>query len=159
MNIQGWFSLELTDLISMLSKGLFKSLFQHRSSKAAIHLKTIVVFLWKNWNIWITKKINLLKLYKFCKLYCSLYFLDCVICDVHCVCVLGGVGNSTRRVTSAWSPFGALPWPPSNAWAPRCCRPCWSRLVLEAPFISFLLLLLWNPGISEAPGSTFDSQN
>ena len=42
MNIQGWFSLGLTDLISLLSKGLsrvsktLKSLLQHRSSKASI---------------------------------------------------------------------------------------------------------------------------
>ena len=34
MNIQGWFPLGLTDLISMLSKGLFKSLLQRHSLKA-----------------------------------------------------------------------------------------------------------------------------
>ena len=35
MNIQHWFPLELTDLISLLSKGI-SSLFQHHSSKASI---------------------------------------------------------------------------------------------------------------------------
>ena len=36
MNIQDWFSLGLTDLISSQSQGLFKSLLQHHSSKASI---------------------------------------------------------------------------------------------------------------------------
>ena len=36
MNIQDWFPLGLTGLISLLSKGLFKSLLQHHSSKASI---------------------------------------------------------------------------------------------------------------------------
>ena len=36
MNIQDWFSLGLTGLISLQSKGLFKSLLQHHSSKASI---------------------------------------------------------------------------------------------------------------------------
>ena len=36
VNLQGWFPLELTALISLLSKGLFKSLLQHHSSKAPI---------------------------------------------------------------------------------------------------------------------------
>ena len=36
MNIQGWFPLGLTGLISLLSKGLSKNLFQNHSSKASI---------------------------------------------------------------------------------------------------------------------------
>ena len=36
VNIQGWFHLGLTGLISLLSKGLFKSLLQHHSLKASI---------------------------------------------------------------------------------------------------------------------------
>ena len=36
MNIQGWFPLGLTGLISLQSKGLSKSLLQHHSSKASI---------------------------------------------------------------------------------------------------------------------------
>ena len=36
MNIQGWFPLRLTGFISLLSKGLFKSLFQHHNWKASI---------------------------------------------------------------------------------------------------------------------------
>ena len=36
MNIQGWFPLGLTGLISLLSKGLFNSLLQHHNSKALI---------------------------------------------------------------------------------------------------------------------------
>ena len=36
MNIQGWFPLGLTCLISLQSKGLLKSLLQHHSSKASI---------------------------------------------------------------------------------------------------------------------------
>ena len=36
MNIQGWFVLELTGLISLQSKGLLKSLLQHPNSKAPI---------------------------------------------------------------------------------------------------------------------------
>ena len=36
MNIQGWFPLRLTGLISLLSKGLLKSLLQHHNSKALI---------------------------------------------------------------------------------------------------------------------------
>ena len=36
MNIQDWFPLGLTDWISLLSKGLSKSLLQHHSSKASI---------------------------------------------------------------------------------------------------------------------------
>ena len=36
MNIQDWFSLGLTGLISLQSKGLFKSLLQHHSSKASV---------------------------------------------------------------------------------------------------------------------------
>ena len=36
MNIQGWFSLGLMGLISLLYKGLSKSLLQHHSSKASI---------------------------------------------------------------------------------------------------------------------------
>ena len=36
MNIQDWFPLALTGLISLQSKGTFKSLLQHHSSKASI---------------------------------------------------------------------------------------------------------------------------
>ena len=36
MNIQSWFPLGLIGLISVLSKGLFKSIFQHHNSKASI---------------------------------------------------------------------------------------------------------------------------
>ena len=36
MNIQDWFPLEWTGLISLQSKGLFKSLLQHHSSKASV---------------------------------------------------------------------------------------------------------------------------
>ena len=36
MNIQDWFPLEWTGLILLQSKGLFKSLFQHHSSKASV---------------------------------------------------------------------------------------------------------------------------
>ena len=36
MNIQGWFSLGLTGLISLLSKGLSKSLLQHHTLKASV---------------------------------------------------------------------------------------------------------------------------
>ena len=36
MNIQDWCTLQLTVMISLQSKGLFKSLCQHRSSKASI---------------------------------------------------------------------------------------------------------------------------
>ena len=36
MNIQGWFPLGLTGLVSWMSKGLFKSLLQHHSLKASI---------------------------------------------------------------------------------------------------------------------------
>ena len=36
MNIQGWFPLGLTGLISLLSKGTLKSLLQHHNSKALI---------------------------------------------------------------------------------------------------------------------------
>ena len=36
VNIQGWFPLGLTGLISLQSKGLFKSLLQHHSLKASI---------------------------------------------------------------------------------------------------------------------------
>ena len=45
MNILGWFPLGLTGLISMLSKGLFKSIFQHHNSKASIlwHLAFFMV--------------------------------------------------------------------------------------------------------------------
>ena len=35
-NIQGWFALQLTGLISLISKGLFKNLLQQPSSKASI---------------------------------------------------------------------------------------------------------------------------
>ena len=40
MNIQGWFPLGLTGLISLLSKGLSKSLLQHHSSKKGLVLQT-----------------------------------------------------------------------------------------------------------------------
>ena len=36
MNIQAWFTLELTDLISLVSKELSKSLLQHQSTKASV---------------------------------------------------------------------------------------------------------------------------
>ena len=36
VNVQDWFSLGWSDLISLLSKGLLKSLLQHHSSKASI---------------------------------------------------------------------------------------------------------------------------
>ena len=36
MNIQGWFPLGVTGLISLLSKGLSKSLLQYHSSKASV---------------------------------------------------------------------------------------------------------------------------
>ena len=36
MNIQDWFPLGLTGLISLKSKGLFKSLLQHHSSKVSV---------------------------------------------------------------------------------------------------------------------------
>ena len=36
MNIQGWFPLRLTGLISLLSKGLSKNFFQHQSWKESI---------------------------------------------------------------------------------------------------------------------------
>ena len=41
MNIQGWFPLGLTGLISLLSKGLSKNLFQNHSSKASILWRSI----------------------------------------------------------------------------------------------------------------------
>ena len=40
MNSQGWFPLGLTGLISLLSKGLSKSLLQHHSSKKGLVLQT-----------------------------------------------------------------------------------------------------------------------
>ena len=54
MNIQGWFPLGLTGLISLLSNRLFKSFLQHHSSKASIlwHSAFFMVQLlhdyWKN---------------------------------------------------------------------------------------------------------------
>ena len=36
MNIEGWFPLGLTDLISLQSKGLSRNFFQHHNSKASI---------------------------------------------------------------------------------------------------------------------------
>ena len=42
MIIQGWFPLGLTGLISLQSKGLFKSLLQHHSSKASVHQKSFL---------------------------------------------------------------------------------------------------------------------
>ena len=36
MNIQGWFPLGLTGLVSLLSRGLFKNLLQHHSLKASV---------------------------------------------------------------------------------------------------------------------------
>ena len=47
VNIHGWFPLGLTGLISLLSKGLFKSLLQHHSSKASIlwHSAFFIVYL------------------------------------------------------------------------------------------------------------------
>ena len=44
INIQAWFSLGLTGLISLQSKGLVKSLLQHHSSKASI-LWSLVFFI------------------------------------------------------------------------------------------------------------------
>ena len=44
MNIQDWFPLGLTGLISLQSKGLFKSLLQHHSSKTSI-LQCLAFFL------------------------------------------------------------------------------------------------------------------
>ena len=46
MNIQDWFPLGLTGLISLQSKGLSKSLLQHHSSKASILQHS--AFLWSN---------------------------------------------------------------------------------------------------------------
>ena len=48
MNIQGWFPLEFTDLISLQSKGL-PSLLQHHNSKASSLLHS--AFLWSNSHI------------------------------------------------------------------------------------------------------------
>ena len=44
MNIQDWFPLGWTGLISLLSKGLFRSLLQHHSSKASV-LRCSVFFM------------------------------------------------------------------------------------------------------------------
>ena len=44
MNIQDWFPLEWTGLISLQSQGLFKSLLQHHSSKASV-LRCSVFFM------------------------------------------------------------------------------------------------------------------
>ena len=44
MNILDWFPLGLTGLISLLSKGLFKSLLQHLSSKASILQQLVLDF-------------------------------------------------------------------------------------------------------------------
>lgn len=71
------------------------------------------------------------------------------------VCVCWGVlGAAHTGLLGHEAHLGHSPGP-----TPRCCHPCRGRFVLEAPLISFSLLLLWNPGISEAPGSTFDSRN
>ena len=51
MNIQDWFPLELTGLISLKSKGLFKSLLQHHSSKVSVLYspsRTSIHDYWKN---------------------------------------------------------------------------------------------------------------
>ena len=42
INIQDWFPLELTGLISLQSKGLSKSLLQHHSSKASILWHSVI---------------------------------------------------------------------------------------------------------------------
>ena len=48
MNIQVWFPLGLTGLISLLSKGLFKSLLQNLSSKGSILQQLVLDFsLWE----------------------------------------------------------------------------------------------------------------
>ena len=53
MNIHNWFPLGLTGLISLQSKGLFKSLLQHHSSKASI--------LWPMHPIWASLVAQLVK--------------------------------------------------------------------------------------------------
>ena len=81
MDIQGWFPLELTGLISLLSKGTLKSLLQHHNMKASIlwrsaffmvqlsHLyritgKTIALTIWT----FVTKVISL----KYADMRCTL---------------------------------------------------------------------------------------
>ena len=56
MNIQGWFHLGLTGLISLLVQGTRKSLLQHHSLKALILLCS--AFLWSNSHIhtWLLEK-------------------------------------------------------------------------------------------------------
>ena len=44
MNIQSWFPLELTGLISLLSKGTLKSLLQHHNAKASILQRSVFFF-------------------------------------------------------------------------------------------------------------------
>ena len=57
INIQDWFSLELTGLISLQFKELsFKSILQHHSSKASIHWDSVYLQSNSHMHIWLLEK-------------------------------------------------------------------------------------------------------
>ena len=74
MNIQDWFSLGLTDLIFLLSKGLFKSLLQHHSLKASILLHSAFFIIQLSYAYMTTAKIIALTRWTFVGKVMSLLF-------------------------------------------------------------------------------------
>ena len=74
MNIQDWFSLGLTDLIFLLSKGLFKSLLQHHSLKASILLHSAFFIIQLSYAYMTTAKIIALTRWTFVGQVMSLLF-------------------------------------------------------------------------------------
>ena len=78
MNIQGWFHLGLTGFISLLSKGLSKSLLQHHGQKSQFF--GTQPFIWSNTHIhtWLLKK-QLLWLYRPLSAKWCLWFLICCL--------------------------------------------------------------------------------
>ena len=56
MNIQNWFPVGLTDLISLQSQGILKSLLQHSSSKASVRQHSVSLWSNSHIHIWLLEK-------------------------------------------------------------------------------------------------------
>ena len=79
MNIQGWFSLGLTGWITLQSKGLYKSLLQHHSSKALVLRCSTFFMVWLSHPYMTTGKTIALNIWTFVSKVMSLLLISCLV--------------------------------------------------------------------------------
>ena len=79
VNIQAWFPLGWTGLISLLSKGLFKSLLQHHSPKASIFWRSAFFIVQLSYPYMTTGKTIALTIQTFVSKVIFLFLICCLV--------------------------------------------------------------------------------